>query len=157
MFICLQDARWSVTDFGLEAVTSDHETYRIPRSKLLEIDGEGFVPLYVWPMRVSEQVGVDIEAFIDVWPKAFKVHGHLLPRVDRRVLAESLNQARRNTERLKRERWNEANHVWADLPSPADAPSYPRAEAQSPPRMDAPTLPRAEPAEIPAMDAPKVR
>jgi hypothetical protein len=141
MVVCLQDARWSVTDFGLEAVTPDHETYCIPRSKLLEIDGEGFVPLYVCPMRVSEQAGVDIEAFIDVWPKAIQAHGHLLPRVDGRILAESLNQARWNTERLKRERWNEANQVWADLPPPADAPSHPRAEAPSPPRMDAPASP----------------
>jgi hypothetical protein len=134
----LQGARWFVTDFGLEAVNPDDETYRIPRSRLLEIDAEGFVPLYVCPMRVSTQIGVDINAFLDAWRKAIEVHGRLLPRVDRRILSDSLHQARWNTERLKRERRNEANHVWADLPPPADAPSYPSAEAPSPPSMEGP-------------------
>jgi len=43
MVVCLKDARWSVMDSGLEAETPDNEPYRIPASRLLEIDGEGEV------------------------------------------------------------------------------------------------------------------
>jgi hypothetical protein len=148
MVDCFQDARWSVTDFGLEAVTPDQETCRIPVSRLLEIDGESFVPLYVYPMRVSALVGVDIEAFLDAWQKAIDVHGHLLPRIDQRILAETSHQARWRAEGLKRDRRDEANFAWADLP-PEVAPSYPSAEAPSLPSMEAP--------ENPAMDGPKIR
>jgi hypothetical protein len=77
----LKDARWSVTEFGLEAVNPDFEPYRIPLSELLEVDSEGFISLYVCPMCVSQQVGVDIEAFLDAWRRAVKVHDRFLPKV----------------------------------------------------------------------------
>jgi hypothetical protein len=126
------------------------EKYRIARRQLLEVDREGFSPLYVCPMRVTGQIGIDIETFLDAWRQAIEVHRRLLPRVDQRILADSLYQARWKAEGLKRDRWEEANYVWADLPPPADPPSYPSAESPSPPRMDDPTLPTAEPFEPPS-------
>jgi hypothetical protein len=93
----LQDVRWSVTEFGLEAVNPDFEAYRIPRSRLLEVDSEGVISLYVCPMPVSQQVGVNIEAFLDAGRNAVKVHDRPLPAVDRKILADSLHQLERRT------------------------------------------------------------
>jgi hypothetical protein len=141
----LKDARWSVTEFGLEAVNPDFEPYRIPLSELLEVDSEGFISLYVCPMCVSQQVGVDIEAFLDAWRRAVKVHDRFLPKVDQKIFAESLHQARSNAERLRKERWNRANHTWADLPAPAEAPSIPSMKAPEPKAAEPPQLPAREP------------
>jgi hypothetical protein len=109
MVVCLKNARWSVTEFGLETVTSDYDPYRIHWSQLLEVDRENFVPVYVCPQRVSAELDVDIEAFFDAWQRALKFHGDVLPKVDPRILRDSLHSARVTTERLKRQRWNEAN------------------------------------------------
>src|SRR5580692_4743541 len=117
MAVCLQNARWSVTDFGLETVTADYEPYRIGRHQLLEVDREGFCPLYVCLIRVSRQIGVNVEAFIDAWSRALKVHAQAIPSVDPRILEDSLREARANTEHYKQQRWNDANHVSFDLPT----------------------------------------
>jgi hypothetical protein len=156
MVTYFQNARWRVTDFGLESVALDDGNHCVERSGLLEIDNEGFCPLYVWPTRVCDQIGIDIEAFIEAWLKAIEIHSPLLLRVDRRILADSLREARVRVER-KTQRLNQTTLVGDDLPAPVDAPSPPSAEAPSPPRMEAPTPARAEPAEIPATDAPKIR
>ena len=47
----------------IETLPED-EAYRIPRSALLEIETEAFVPYYVCRMRVACERGVDIEAFL---------------------------------------------------------------------------------------------
>jgi hypothetical protein len=133
----LRDAVWSVTGFGLKAVTSESDDYRIPRSMLLEIDGEAFVPLYVCPLRVSGVRGVDIEAFLEAWQMAIKAHQANLPAVDPRIMRESISGARQNAEHQKRMRQNEENDpTWAQLPLSEPSPSYPATEMKEPPRSD---------------------
>jgi hypothetical protein len=133
-----KDARWNVTNSGLVAISPDGETYPIDRRRLLEVDRDGFTPLYVCPLRMSRQIGMDIEAFIIGWRGAIEAH-RFAP--DRRILADSLREARANAEHWKRQRWNEANLVSYDLPLPMEAPELPAEEAPEPPAMAAPEPP----------------
>jgi len=87
---------------------------------------------------MSRQLGIDIEAFAEGWTRAIKAH-RLDP--DRRILADSLREARANAEHWKRQRWNEANLVSYDLPLPMEAPELPAEEAPEPPAMAAPEPP----------------
>ena len=129
MLFNFKDARWNVTNSGVEAISPDGENYPIDRHRLLEVDRDGFIPLYVCPIRMSRQLGIDIEAFAEGWTRAIKAH-RLDP--DRRILADSLREARANAEHWKRQRWNEANLVSYDLPLPMEAPELPAEEAPEP-------------------------
>jgi hypothetical protein len=119
MHFNFKDARWNVTNSGLEAVSPDGETYPIDRHRLLEVDRDGFIPLYVCPIRMSRQPGIDIDAFLEILTQAIKAHG-LTP--DRRMLSDSLHEARVSAAHWRQQRWNEANFAEFDLPPPAEPP-----------------------------------
>ena len=67
--------------------------------------------------------GVDIDAFLEVWQRAVKSHQGQVGCVDKRVLKESLREARNNAKREKRLSANAAHYAWADVPVPEDAPT----------------------------------
>jgi hypothetical protein len=122
-------ALWSVTDCGLEALSPDGERYRIPTYRLLEIDHEAFAPLYVCPLRISSMPGVDIEAFLEIWQRAINRQQAGLGRPHRKILEESLGEARNIAMRLIQLRENEANYAWGELPIPEEAPALPKCVA----------------------------
>jgi hypothetical protein len=132
-----KDARWNVTNSGLEAISPDGETYPIDRHRLLEVDRDGYIPLYVCPLRMSRQLGIDIDAFLEALTQAIKVH-RLTP--DRRILDASIRVARADAQHSKQMRWNEENFASWDLPT-APAPEYRTLDAPEPPAMDAPVPP----------------
>ena len=141
--ISLRNAVWQVSDFGLEAVNEDGERYRIPRNALLEIDQESVAPVYRCYVVVARAPDADLEGFLNVWPEA--VQTHVGPNgINRRVLQDSIKEARSIAERVRQARRNCAEMAWVDLPEPVPAWSYPETAPRSNPSLDAPDHPSQE-------------
>jgi hypothetical protein len=139
--ISLRNAVWQVTDSGLEAVNEDGERYRIARDALLKIDQNAFSRLYRCHTVVAGAPDAEVEGFLDVWPKAVEQHFGGLDGIDRRILQESIREARSIADRVRRARSDEIELARADLPEPDSAPSYPEADPPSYPSVEAPEYP----------------
>jgi hypothetical protein len=111
MTVYFQNARWSVTEFGLESIAPQHAIYRIHRLTLLNIRNDAY-KLYEWLMHVSDMIGIDIEAFIEAWLKAIDVHGHNLPAMNVETLSTSLRVARKKVAFLKNRPVREFGLEW---------------------------------------------
>jgi hypothetical protein len=134
--VLYENHQWAVTEHGIESV-KPAPTYPIEANRLLERDGVGRGKLYDWPVHMAQKSWVDIEAFIDAFSRALRLHaGKYKGDADPDTLRASISEARR--EAAKR----------ADpqmLVGEAQAPRYPEKEPPRYPEKEPPRYPEKEP------------
>jgi len=92
--VLFENLQWQVTDYGMESVRKNAPYYHFNAERLLEMEGAGTGKLYDWPLHMAEKTWVDIEAFIDAFKQAVRIHASKLGKVDSAVLERSFAKAR---------------------------------------------------------------
>jgi hypothetical protein len=90
-----QNHQWAVTEDGIESIKPG-TTYPIEAHRLLERHGVGGDKFYDWPVHMAQKTWVDIEAFIDAFSRALRLHaGKYKGDADPDTLRASISEARR--------------------------------------------------------------
>jgi hypothetical protein len=141
-----ENHQWAVTRDGIERINPGPAPYVIEAHRLLERDGIGRGKLYDWPVHVAQKSWVDIDAFIEAFGAALRLHaGKYQGQVDPDILEASISEAR--GEAAKR----------ADPQMPvgeAQAPRYPEKEPPRYPEKEPPQYPEKEPPQYPEKKPP---
>ena len=89
--------QWEVTEYGLESCEPKVPyKYAIEAARLGKKTTRGNQTLYEWPVQLTEKSWVDIEAFIEAFKEALKLHaGKYGAPVDENILRESIEYARK--------------------------------------------------------------
>jgi hypothetical protein len=140
-----ENRQWAVTRDGIERINPGPAPYVIEAHRLLERIGVGQGKLYDWPIHMARKSWVDIEAFIEAFGEAVRLHaGRYQGEVDPDILEASISEARREAAK------------WADLQMPAgeaqfnlgkqtEAPRYPEKEPPQYPEKEHPRSPEKKP------------
>lgn len=89
--------QWAVTDYGMEAVSSDRTPpYEIDAGRLDETSDRTAGTVYGWPVHMAEKNWVDVAAFNEAFEKALVIHkSEYDSEIDPIMLTASLAEAHR--------------------------------------------------------------
>jgi hypothetical protein len=88
--VLFENHQWRVTAYGVESV-EPAPTYELSADQLLESERAGY---YDWPVHMAEKTWIDIEAFIEAFVNALKLHaGKFDGVVDPTKLTASITMA----------------------------------------------------------------
>jgi len=114
-----ENHQWAVTEDGIESIKPE-TIYPIEAHRLLERHGVGGGKFYDWPVHMAKKTWVDLEAFIEAFRTALRLHaGKYQGQVDPDILEASVSEARREA----------AKRAEPQMPvGEAQAPRYPEKE-----------------------------
>jgi hypothetical protein len=95
--VLFENHQWQVTDYGMESA-KPAPTYHFEGRRLLETQGAGMGEMYDWPVHMAEKTWVDVEAFIEAFTQALKLHSDKIGKVNDDMLRASLAKARREAQ-----------------------------------------------------------
>lgn len=91
MEVYFENSEWRVTEAGLESIGPVN--YPIDAARLFNCTDRGGSTVYEWPAQIADKAWGDIEAFLEAFVQALRVHA-TSASIDEVLLTKSLAYAR---------------------------------------------------------------